>query len=62
MWDHFSPGPPYFIHGRDIQDFSATWANYTPALADVSSNSLYTEMWSYAMAAAEHELPHTHLM
>jgi len=61
VWDHFSAGPPYFIHGQDIQEFSTSWAEYTPALANVSVNSLYTEMWSYGIAAAEHDMPHTQL-
>eukprot|EP00040_Diaphanoeca_grandis_P041302 m.262783 g.262783 ORF g.262783 m.262783 type:complete len:575 (+) comp46962_c0_seq1:24-1748(+) len=61
VWDHFSAGPPYFVHGQDIKAFSASWAEYTPALANVSQNSLYTEMWSYGIAAAEHDMPHTQL-
>lgn len=34
------------------------WANYTPAFASVTENSLYTEMWAYAAATANLQMPH----
>lgn len=62
IYDGHQVGPPYMIHWSDISELAPLWARYTPAFANVTENSLYTEMWAYAAATANLEMPHKQMI
>ena len=54
---HYSVGPPYIIHVRDVPKFSQKWSELVPATYD-EYPELYAEMFAYSMAAAHFNLKH----
>lgn len=57
----YALGPPYFVHRSDVLPIATEWAKFTPPVADLCERDLISDMWSYAMAAAHHEVPHTQI-
>jgi len=57
-WKHYSVGPPYIMHRNDWKKLVPRWAHYSPgALEKDPWPSILAEMYSFAIAAAELNLP-----
>lgn len=55
---HYSVGPPYFVHKKDMIRIANTWTRLVPKVYE-KYPYLLAEMYAYSMAAAHEELPHT---
>ena len=55
---HYSVGPPYFVHKKDMIRLANTWTNLVPKVYE-KYPFLLAEMYAYSMAAAHEVLPHT---
>ncbi|KAG7355825.1 hypothetical protein IV203_000511 [Nitzschia inconspicua] len=55
--NHFSAGPPYIIHRKDVLPLAKKWASLVPGTYD-EYPLLYAEMYAYSMAAAHLQLRH----
>lgn len=45
----------------DAAKLGPTWQDFTPPVVDLTERDLIADMWSYSMAAAHHNLPHTQI-
>lgn len=57
---HFSVGPPYIVHVRDMKRIATKWAECVPKVYE-EYPELLAEMYAYSIAAAHLELPHLRL-
>ncbi len=55
--EHFSVGPPYLVHKRDMVRICDTWTQFVPKVYE-GYPYLLAEMYAYSMAAAHEKLPH----
>eukprot|EP00037_Helgoeca_nana_P025172 m.271785 g.271785 ORF g.271785 m.271785 type:complete len:539 (-) comp26878_c2_seq3:2097-3713(-) len=57
----FALGPPYLLLHDDALKLGPAWQDFTPPVVDLTDRDLIADMWSYSMAAAHHNLPHTQI-
>lgn len=57
---HYSVGPPYVAHRRDMQRIAAAWCRYAKPVHE-QYPELLAEMYAYSIAAAHEQLPHLQL-
>eukprot|EP00912_Choanoflagellata_sp_UC4_P002147 UC4_evm3s1361 len=58
---HYSVGPPYIIHARDMIGLTDLWSRYMRPMAKLTKHDIITDMWAYIMASANLNMPHTRL-
>ena len=54
---HYSVGPPYIVHKRDMEKIAESWTTFVPRVYE-GYPFLLAEMYAYSMAAAHQKLPH----
>lgn len=54
---HYSVGPPYIVHRKDMIRIVKTWTEFVPRVYE-KYPYLLAEMYAYSMAAAHENLPH----
>eukprot|EP00038_Savillea_parva_P017475 m.20461 g.20461 ORF g.20461 m.20461 type:complete len:527 (-) comp3791_c0_seq1:94-1674(-) len=57
----YALGPPYLLLHEDAKKLGPSWQDFTPPVVDLTNRDLIADMWSYSMAAAHHNLPHTQI-
>jgi hypothetical protein len=57
VYRHYSAGPPYVIHRKDVLPLATKWSELVPGTYD-EYPLLYAEMFAYSMAAAHLQLRH----
>jgi hypothetical protein len=57
VYKHYSAGPPYILHRKDVLSLARKWAALVPAIYD-EYPLLYAEMYAYSMASAHLQLKH----
>jgi hypothetical protein len=55
--EHYSVGPPYVVHRRDMVKIVNSWTEFVPRVYE-GYPFLLAEMYAYSMAAAHEKLPH----
>ena len=55
--EHYSVGPPYILHIRDLNRLTNAWCDFVPKVYE-DYPELLAEMYAYSMAAAHVNLPH----
>jgi hypothetical protein len=57
VYQHYSAGPPYILHRKDVLPLAKKWASLVPGVYD-EYPQLYAEMYAYSMASAHLQLKH----
>jgi hypothetical protein len=55
--NHYSAGPPYILHRKDVLRLAKKWSSLVPGTYD-EYPLLYAEMYAYSMASAHLQLKH----
>lgn len=56
--EQYMVGGPYVLHRDDAVNLTSTWVNMTATFLSQYQPTVLSEMYTYSMAAAHHQLPH----